>query len=363
VLFLLDLPPPASASDPWTSHLPHLDIPGTLLFIPGVTSLLLAIQWGGTTYEWSNWRIILLFVLFGIIIIAWTMLQYRLGDRATLPARIIRQRSIWVGLAHIFVVGGTAFVVAYFVPIWFQAVQGISAQDSGIRYLAVSLPGALFAVVSGVMVHSPHSRHLRMMSHSHISQTTRIGYYNPSMYIGTITGSIGAGLLLRLHVDSPLADWLPPLLLLGMSTGFAFQTGILAAQTVLSSAADVSIGTSAMVLAQTLGGALFLCVAQAVFQDKTLSLLAERAPGVDPALLLAAGASSRLQDVLLAAAVPMQAVQIVLGCFNDSLREVWVVVLAMSAVSGLGAVGMEWRSVKARKDEVETTLEEKLGSS
>jgi hypothetical protein len=45
------------------------------VFIPAIISLLLALQWGGSKYEWKNGRIIALFVIFGVFISAFIAIQ------------------------------------------------------------------------------------------------------------------------------------------------------------------------------------------------------------------------------------------------------------------------------------------------
>lgn len=50
--------------------LPKLDPFGTLVFIPGIVCLLLALQWGGLKYDWSNSRIVALLVIFGVCMFA-----------------------------------------------------------------------------------------------------------------------------------------------------------------------------------------------------------------------------------------------------------------------------------------------------
>ncbi|KAF3259671.1 hypothetical protein TWF192_010526 [Orbilia oligospora] len=69
----------------------QLDLVGAAILIPTVVSLLLALQWGGTTYAWNDPRIIGLFVCFGCLVIIFIGSQWRLGDAATLPLRILRQ--------------------------------------------------------------------------------------------------------------------------------------------------------------------------------------------------------------------------------------------------------------------------------
>lgn len=56
---------------------------GTTIFIPAIVCLLLALQWGGTTYPWNDGRVIALFVLFGILLIAFIGVQIWLGEEAT----------------------------------------------------------------------------------------------------------------------------------------------------------------------------------------------------------------------------------------------------------------------------------------
>ena len=56
---------------------------GNIFFISAIICLLLALQWGGTTYDWSSGRIIALFVLFGILFIAFIAVQVWLGEKAT----------------------------------------------------------------------------------------------------------------------------------------------------------------------------------------------------------------------------------------------------------------------------------------
>lgn len=83
---------------PWRAKLRQLDLLGAGLFITSVTLPLLALQWGGTTYSWGDGRIIVLFVLSGVILTAFVWHQKRKGDHALLPARVMRSRSVFAGV-------------------------------------------------------------------------------------------------------------------------------------------------------------------------------------------------------------------------------------------------------------------------
>lgn len=72
----------------------EIDLFGAFMLICGIVCLLLALQWGGSTYPWKNskvWGCILGFGLIVAIFIAW---QFKLGDRATIPPRIMTQRTV-----------------------------------------------------------------------------------------------------------------------------------------------------------------------------------------------------------------------------------------------------------------------------
>lgn len=72
----------------------QLDLLGAALIIPTVVMLLLALQWGGSTYAWNNSKIIGLFCGFGGLLIIFLYSQWKLGDKATLPFRLFRDRNV-----------------------------------------------------------------------------------------------------------------------------------------------------------------------------------------------------------------------------------------------------------------------------
>lgn len=96
IVIIFTFTPPereAVAKMPWRERIKELDLLGTAVFIPGIICLLLALQWGGTKHPWSDGRIIALFVLFGIFIIAFVAIQIWKGDAATVPPSISMQFS------------------------------------------------------------------------------------------------------------------------------------------------------------------------------------------------------------------------------------------------------------------------------
>jgi hypothetical protein len=122
------------------------------VFMPAIICLLLALQWGGTTYAWSNWRIILLFVFFGVLIATWILIQFWKGDSGTVPPRMLAKPSIAGASWFAFTMGSSFLILIYYLPIWFQAVKGASAVESSIMSLPLILGLNLVSIVSGIAV-------------------------------------------------------------------------------------------------------------------------------------------------------------------------------------------------------------------
>lgn len=318
---------PVNNGEPLAQRIMRFDPFGTLVFMPAIISLLLALQWGGTTYEWNNWRIILLFCFFGVLIIAFIYFQFRQGDRATVPPRIVAKRSVWSAGFFIMCLGGAFLGSVYYLPIWFQAVKDASAVGSGIMNLPMLVAVVLLSVVAGGIV-------------------TVWGYYTPFMIVGSVLASIGYGLTTLFEPDTSSGKWIGFQILIGAGIGIGFQQPLMAVQTVLD-IADVPTGMSLIVFLQTLGGALFVSVAQNIFANKLVTYVGEYVPEIpNPASILAVGATS-IKDAFAPALLPG-----VKLAFNDALTQTFVVFTALAAISILGALAVEWRSVKGKPVEV-----------
>ncbi|PWY90526.1 MFS general substrate transporter [Aspergillus sclerotioniger CBS 115572] len=307
-------------------QLSQFDIPGTCVFLPGVICILLALQWGGTTYAWDNGRIIALLVLFGVLIGIFIVLQGLEKEKATVPPRLIKNRNVWGAALFSFCVGGSFFVFIYYLPIWFQAIKGVSATKSGIMNLPMLLGVVIFAIVAGACV-------------------STLGYYTPFMLISPALLAIGGGLLSTMTVDSSAGHWIGYQVILGMGAGFGMQQPMMVVQAALA-VTDIPSATAIVAFAQTLGGALFVSVAQNVFQNELHKNLA-KVPGVDAASVVQAGAT------MLRKVVSTDQLPAVLEAYNEAVTTTFYVGVAMGALAIFGALPIEWISVRGRK--METT--------
>ena len=78
----------------------QIDLLGAFFLISGIVCLLLALQWGGSTYPWKDSKVWGCILGFGLIISIFLYMQFRLGDLATIPPRILRQRTVAASAAY-----------------------------------------------------------------------------------------------------------------------------------------------------------------------------------------------------------------------------------------------------------------------
>jgi MFS family permease len=165
----------------------------------------------------------------------------------------------------------------------------------------------------------------------------RVGYYTPFMIIGVCIMSAGAGLLTTLRISTSTASLIGYQILYGFGLGLASQAPNLAAQTVLP-VPDVPIGASLMFFSQLLSGAVFISVGQNILESQLLQRLSTIS-GFNPKMIQSSGVTS-LTNLPATLKAP------VLTAYNESLRHLFRVGLILVCLNMLGALAMEWRSVK-----------------
>ncbi|KAJ5201681.1 uncharacterized protein N7498_006344 [Penicillium cinerascens] len=323
--FVNDIQRPEHANLPNRQKFKRLDLPGFMAFVPLAISVILALEWGGSEYIWTNWRIILLWVLVGVLLVVFLGVEYRSGDDSMFPLRLLYQRSVAFSALFTFCNSAALFVTAYYLPIYFQAVRDATTFQSGLMYLPTAVPFALAVLVAG-------------------PTTTFIGYYTPVMVTGTVLMVIATGLYTTFSPTTPPSEWISYQILYGIGVGLAFQQPFIAVQTALPESA-VATALVAIFFTQEIGGIVALSVAQNMFTNRFTRELAKEVPGLDPSIVLKNGALGIMKTV------PEKYVEGVKSASNNAIVDVFYLALALTCLTVVAALCIEWKSVK--KDEVE----------
>ncbi|KAI5195562.1 MFS transporter [Aureobasidium subglaciale] len=308
----------------WTERLPQLDPIGTLCFVASLACLFLALSWAGSRYAWSSPLTIGLLVASGVLLSLFGLDQWWKGESATLPPRILKNRSVLSGFTYTMFCNSATMVVLYYLPTYFQVVRGKTAAQSGYYQIP-----AIAGDIIGVVLQS--------------TGVTLIGYYTPFMWAGTILMPLLAGLLTTIKTRTALVDVLVMTGFFGFSGGIGFLSPQSAVQMALPKQ-DASIGLSIILFAEQFGAALFVSAAQNVFQTRLAGNLQVMAPSLNTTGIESAGLTD-LRNL-----VAPGDVRNVLDAVDQSVAQTWYMAVVLACLTIFGSATMNWRSVKEKKN-------------
>lgn len=330
IFFLLRVKGQKKAQDNNASVLDRikkLDLLGTAVLIPAVICLILALQWGGTKYPWGNSCIIGLFVGSGILTALFVGIQFWKGDDGTLPPRLFRNRNVLCAMLFSGFFGSAFVPLIYYLSLYFQAIQGDSAVDAGIKLLPLLMATVLTSVSSGALI-------------------SAVGYYNPFALVGMVLFTTGSGMISTLALHSPTAAWFGYQVVAGLGVGVGFQLGILVVQAVLPGE-DVAVATACVQFFQSLGGAVFMAVAQTVFENGIVDGVRRDVPRLDPSVVVNCGASQVRRT--LAGMGMGDYTDAVLTAYLSGLRHAYYISVVCAAAACCAALGLSWVNIKKKR--------------
>jgi MFS family permease len=310
-------------ADTFLGKVQQLDILGNLVSIPAIICLVLALQWAGTVYAWSNARIIVLFVLGGLLWIVFVALQVWKKEAATVAPRVVKHRSVLGAMWFALFNNAGMMVMVYYLPIWFQAIKGVDAIESGLMLLPTILATVVGSISSGFII-------------------SKIGYYAPFVICSTILMPVGAGLLTTLNADTGAGKCIGYQVLFGLGVGFGNQQPLNVVQTVLGRA-DIAVGSAVIVFLRFLGSSIALPIAQCVFLTRLVANLAANLPSVNPEEVVKGGVTD-LRRLVAPTQLP-----VLLHDYNDAIINVFYIVVATSSLMAVSCFVIEWKTVRPKK--------------
>ncbi|KAI1210031.1 MFS general substrate transporter [Annulohypoxylon truncatum] len=303
-IILLRLQREAEKPNPW-SLIPklhhHLDLVGFFLIAPATLELLLALQFGGVNYPWN-------------------LLQNALILRA-----LIGRGSVLAFGLHTALLIPAVYGAIYFLPLYFQAVNGASALLSAVYLLPMILAQTFTAGAAGAAV-------------------TKIGYVIPVAIFSAIFLSVGSGLYSILQPGSSTGKWVGFQILGGIGSGAGLQLAITNVQVAMGGE-ELASGISFCMFCQNLGPTIALTLMNVIFGSTLPKELRQHAPLVDPAAVV----SARSTD--FHTIVPPNELPGVLVAYANSINHVFYLVAGFAAAAGIALWGMGWHDLRIKKDQ------------
>lgn len=159
------------------NKLARFDWTGSVLNVAGFTTLVMAINFGGTLYAWNSGQIIALFVVSGIL---WVLFLIQQGfefattrEDRLLPIHLFKQLQPTLLFIACTTVGMVTYPTVYYIPIYFQFTRGDDAIQSAVRLLPF-----IFLLIVAIQSNG------MLMS--------RFGYFKPWYLLGSILALVPA---------------------------------------------------------------------------------------------------------------------------------------------------------------------------
>ncbi|OTA54932.1 major facilitator superfamily transporter [Hypoxylon sp. EC38] len=152
----------AGRRERFAKRISTIDIGGQLLFLFGFGLLILALTWGGATYNWNDAAVLVPLIIGTLLSCAWLYYEYSMGpgrflstklhfQRPMLPWYIVENRNVSLLCYINFATGMAMYSVLYFVAIYFTIVKGYKSDDAGVQLLYYT-PGLGVGVYSSLLL-------------------------------------------------------------------------------------------------------------------------------------------------------------------------------------------------------------------
>ncbi len=282
-----------------------LDFAGMATLTASLSAFLLMLTWGGSTYAWESMEIIGLGILSIACVVGFVMIERRAED-PILPLHLFKEPIFTLGSAALLLMSFGLFGIIAFLPLFLQAVIGMSATYSGEVLIPLMMGAMGGAMVSGFAI-------------------KKTGY-KIWLVSGPLIGAFGLYLLSTLHQGSTVWDAVIYLVITGLGLGFVFANYIVAAQNVCQKS-EIGIMTSAMSLFRGLGGTIGVTVLGVIVNNTMVTQLKQNLPAGAMAVLPTTDVNS-LGGLLLtpaAASIPAPVIEAIRLSLSNSITYMFLI--------------------------------------
>lgn len=301
-----------------------IDYLGAAVIVAGVSCFLLYLDWAGGELGWTAPGALALLAAFVSLAALFVVVELRAAE-PILPMRLFRNSIFSVGNTFNFLGGLAMFGGMIFLPVYLQAVQGMSPTVSGL---------ALLPAVFGIFSTSIASGQLM----------TRTGRYKRFPIIGSVVLLVAMWLLSTMRVDTPYWQVAVYAYLFGAGLGFTMQTVVTAIQNAVDRS-DMGTATSSATFFRSMGAAIGTAVMGAVLTNRLTHYLVERFGGRAPA------GGIDVNDVSAIQLLPSPVKEHVLLAFTDAIGDVFLAGLPFVVAALLVALFLKEIPLAARTGE------------
>ena len=239
--------PKKDVSD-WRTKFRRIDFLGAFVLVAAVATMLLGLDWG-SNHGWSETITVVSLCLSLPLFIAFVFVELKVAVDPFAPGRIIFERSLVACyLCNFFSFAGWLGVIFY-LPLFFQAVDELSASQAGLRLLPGIVAGVSGSLFGGLL----------MQKTGRYYWLTVIAY--TTLTIGMIPILLCSGLVVHSIYGISVG-----LVLCGFSNGIGVTTSLIGL-IANASTEDQAVATACSYLFRSLGSVIGLSISATVVQQ------------------------------------------------------------------------------------------------
>ncbi|MGW3964665.1 MFS transporter [Amycolatopsis sp. NPDC005003] len=298
---------------PHTPHKHKIDWWGALTMVVAVVPFLIVAE-QGQKWGWGDQKSILCYVIGGVGVIAFIVVERWMKDAALIPLRLFKNSTFTVAIIGGVIVGVAMFGAITMIPQFMQVVQGYTPTESGLLMLPL-MAGIMFSsIVSGRI-------------------TGKTGRYKIFPIIGTVMIAGGAFFFAQVKYDSALWHPLVAAAIIGLGLGQCMQTLIIAVQNA-GPRSDMGVSTASATFFRQIGGTAGVAIFLTVLFNTLMPNITKAFGGQLPA---GAGASvgNLSENTSVIQSLPDAIKTPILVGFTDSITTVFYIAGAVALLATL----------------------------
>ncbi|KAK9448154.1 uncharacterized protein V1518DRAFT_428535 [Limtongia smithiae] len=130
----------------------RVDFGGNAILSASIVSILVALTWGGTSYTWSSWHILLPLLIGTLGLVLFGLHQEYIGKDPSMPHRVYGNTTSLLACVLTFLHGMAMSWLSFFLPVFFQVLLHASPMRSGVDLLTIVIPLIPAGIVGGLTV-------------------------------------------------------------------------------------------------------------------------------------------------------------------------------------------------------------------
>jgi EmrB/QacA subfamily drug resistance transporter len=213
----------------------RIDWPGALALACCLVPLLIVAE-QGRSWGWDSARALSCYLIGVVGLVAFLLLERRIGEDALLPLRFFRSNVFRWGSVAGFIAGMGMFGALALLPLYLQIVKGATPTEAGLQSLPLVLGIMSMSICSGRFI-------------------ARTGRYKIWPVLGLSLMVLGIGALSRIGVDTPYWQTALIMVVVGWGLGGNMQPLTLAVQNALPPQ-DMGVATASSTFFRQMGGTL-----------------------------------------------------------------------------------------------------------